>query len=437
MSDIESFKEITSTENIRMFCEGTYPVGMELTSDIQAACLSLVSDAASQVLAYMQQPEHEDVSSLKADLSGRCPSYIKDNMRNGLVRLTNSIAIDFIVPEIARESLPKGAPLSQEHVFGDGSALKDTARQVERQLGSNMIKGLVLDMKASDAPGYALAVLHREDMVTLSIVDSAAYQNYNSILQTNAQCTPCPSSSSFLDLTDPSELTECVQQLNTKIRGLHSSTPYRSRDDMAVYDGHLDCHKLAYQRAQAVDAGGKAAGRIFDKLARKYTPSYNRRLPRAERMGIDFWKATQELRKTAAADNWEAKALAVIDSIVFIAPPSKEIPKRMQAFAVELRERLDAGADTISTAAWAHMTLAHIHPFNDGNGRTARLLMNAILMHGDYPPVIIPSDNEYTAAVKAGAKDVSAFTNYLTERVKETARYLKDGTLGFSLDKAV
>jgi Fic family protein len=40
-------------------------------------------------------------------------------------------------------------------------------------------------------------------------------------------------------------------------------------------------------------------------------------------------------------------------------------------------------------AAYAHYKFVCIHPFVDGNGRTARLIMNLILMQNGHPPAVI------------------------------------------------
>ena len=46
-------------------------------------------------------------------------------------------------------------------------------------------------------------------------------------------------------------------------------------------------------------------------------------------------------------------------------------------------------AHPVAVAGEAHYRLVSIHPFVDGNGRTARLLMNLLLMMAGYPPAII------------------------------------------------
>jgi Fic family protein len=48
---------------------------------------------------------------------------------------------------------------------------------------------------------------------------------------------------------------------------------------------------------------------------------------------------------------------------------------------------------TPANAFEAHFRLVSIHPFSDGNGRTARLLMNLLLFRGGYPPVTIGPDH--------------------------------------------
>jgi Fic family protein len=43
-----------------------------------------------------------------------------------------------------------------------------------------------------------------------------------------------------------------------------------------------------------------------------------------------------------------------------------------------------------------HQRFEHIHPFEDGNGRTGRLLFNWILMQFGYPPILFLYQNRRT-----------------------------------------
>lgn len=58
----------------------------------------------------------------------------------------------------------------------------------------------------------------------------------------------------------------------------------------------------------------------------------------------------------------------------------------------------------VRVAADAHFRLVTIHPFVDGNGRTARLLMNLILLINGYPLAVIRNEDRtaYLDAVNAG-----------------------------------
>jgi Fic family protein len=70
----------------------------------------------------------------------------------------------------------------------------------------------------------------------------------------------------------------------------------------------------------------------------------------------------------------------------------------------------------VELAALFHYKLVRIHPFDDSNGRTTRLLMNYILLKSGYAPVVIESNKKkmYLAALnKADTGDMKAFTDYI------------------------
>ena len=75
-------------------------------------------------------------------------------------------------------------------------------------------------------------------------------------------------------------------------------------------------------------------------------------------------------------------------------------------------------------AAEAHIRLVTVHPFTDGNGRTARLLMNLILLHYGFPPAIIKAKDRiaYLDAIEAWQQqnEKALFQNMLIEAINES-----------------
>lgn len=81
-------------------------------------------------------------------------------------------------------------------------------------------------------------------------------------------------------------------------------------------------------------------------------------------------------------------------------------------------------------AAEAHTRFVGIHPFVDGNGRTARLIMNLILIHYGFPPAIIKMSrrSEYLDAIESRQQHNNdiPFKNLLIDAVKENLEIYLD-----------
>ncbi len=76
-----------------------------------------------------------------------------------------------------------------------------------------------------------------------------------------------------------------------------------------------------------------------------------------------------------------------ISGSAVVLPNPRKVQTLMDEFFLWLRK--EAKLHAVELAAEAHYRLVTIHPFVDGNGRTARLLMNMILMIKGFPPAII------------------------------------------------
>jgi Fic family protein len=82
------------------------------------------------------------------------------------------------------------------------------------------------------------------------------------------------------------------------------------------------------------------------------------------------------------------KRRVIITGTNFIPPAPERIPNLMKAFVERIPDHR-AGNHPVEFAAILHKELVTIHPFIDGNGRAARLLMNLALLQAGYPLAII------------------------------------------------
>lgn len=102
-------------------------------------------------------------------------------------------------------------------------------------------------------------------------------------------------------------------------------------------------------------------------------------------------------------------------------PPAYEVPQLMKEM-VNWVKKNSTKLHPVELAAIAHHKLVHIHPFSDGNGRTARLFMNLILLQKGYPLVtILKNDRKkyyriLEKADKGNREDLGMFIAQAVER---------------------
>ena len=87
----------------------------------------------------------------------------------------------------------------------------------------------------------------------------------------------------------------------------------------------------------------------------------------------------------------------------------------------EVREREDS-LHPLVRAAVLHYEFVAIHPFDDGNGRIGRIMMNFALMRAGYPIAIIPVDDRhdyYKSLESADGGDYQPLVEFIGDRLIE------------------
>ncbi|XP_047477273.1 protein adenylyltransferase Fic-like [Penaeus chinensis] len=106
-----------------------------------------------------------------------------------------------------------------------------------------------------------------------------------------------------------------------------------------------------------------------------------------------------------------------------VPPPPTHLQVLMEDFVQWLNSPEAQRLHPIKYSALAHYKLVFIHPFADGNGRTARLLMNFLLMQAGYPPVIIRKQDRlmyYDCLQTANEGDTRPFIRFIAHCTEKT-----------------
>lgn len=117
----------------------------------------------------------------------------------------------------------------------------------------------------------------------------------------------------------------------------------------------------------------------------------------------------------------------------------EETPAKMYDLLEWFKEKeADKETNPILFAADFHYKFIRIHPFDDGNGRMARMLMNFILLQYGYPPVIVRTGEkaQYIAALEqADAGIFDPFIEFIITNQLRSLEIMLKGARGESIEE--
>ena len=117
----------------------------------------------------------------------------------------------------------------------------------------------------------------------------------------------------------------------------------------------------------------------------------------------------------------------------------EETPAKMNDLLAWYRQEVERDdVNPIILAAEFHYRFILIHPFDDGNGRVARVLMNFILMKFYFPPVIIKTEdkeNYFSALRQADGGLIEIFIDYIAKNLARSLEIMIAGAKGEEIEE--
>ena len=227
----------------------------------------------------------------------------------------------------------------------------------------------------------------------------------------------------------PKDLIERVDDLSASITVFHKTpTNALSKDFLvrytyntnAIEGNRLTLRQTALVLSDRIAPEGTRADDVIEALnamdAWNFIKAYKNRLNKKYACKIQY-ELTKNTSCRIQGDYRNSEVR--IGGSKHIPPKPSEVPKLLEGLFSQFYSERKA-IHPIELAAFIHNRFVNIHPFTDGNGRTARLLMNWILIRNKFPPVIIEVSNkeQYYSVIEAGDKgDHKPFAIFLAKQL--------------------
>ena len=157
-----------------------------------------------------------------------------------------------------------------------------------------------------------------------------------------------------------------------------------------------------------------------------------------------FWKNAitpdgQPTRRQITVGNYKTQpnSVRLPNGELFEYTAPQEVPIKMQELMEWYRDE-QTTLHPITLAAMFHYKFVCIHPFDDGNGRVSRLLMNYVLLAHKLPPVVIKSSDKqnYLHALHlADTGQYEAFIRYIAAQVVSSLEMAIKAAKGESIEE--
>lgn len=186
-----------------------------------------------------------------------------------------------------------------------------------------------------------------------------------------------------------------------------------------------DVHVSDVNEMKAHDAALKLITELAKDLERPLTESFIKELN--EMILVEpFWKEAitvdgQPTRKKIEIGTYKSTPNSVMlkNGEMFHYASPQETPAKMADLMEWYSQNLNV-LHPVHLAAEFHYRFVLIHPFDDGNGRVSRLVMNYILQKFDFPMVVVKSSDKegyLTALQKADTGDLKSLLEYIEKQI--------------------